>query len=212
MLSNREIRKMAKEKLKGRIIPAFLELCVKIFKELPKSIPLFFMIQFYTYMWLIVLNIPLYLISIFRLLEQHNLTDVLEIIISDPIHWYRDQLDAIFFPNDLPTKSDWLRFFVLAFIVAVFVIAIFQIYSKALDIWVDTGCSIFEAMHASRIVTRGFRFKLWLLDISFFGWYFLGGITFFLVYWYALPLHSYSHDILYNELKSNAISNGRWQF
>ena len=58
-----------------------------------------------------------------------------------------------------------------------------------------------QAITKSREMMDGYKWKLFLLDLSFIGWHLLAGITCGLVYLYALPLLDAAKAQFYQELK-----------
>lgn len=84
-------------------------------------------------------------------------------------------------------------------------------YSMTNFIMADTDCTAGEAIRTSKAITKGYRWEIFMLGLSFIGWAFLGAVTFGLAYIYALPYVSLSFAGLYEELKKNAIANGEWQ-
>ncbi len=84
-------------------------------------------------------------------------------------------------------------------------------YSMTNYIMADTDCPAGEAIRTSKEITRGYRWDIFVMFLSFIGWYFLGAVTLGLAYIYAVPYISVSFAGLYEELKKNAIANGTWQ-
>ena len=84
-------------------------------------------------------------------------------------------------------------------------------YSMTNFIMADTDCTAGVAIRTSKAITKGYRWEIFMLGLSFIGWAFLGAVTFGLAYIYALPYMSLSFAGLYEELKKNAIANGEWQ-
>jgi len=60
-------------------------------------------------------------------------------------------------------------------------------YSMTNNIMADTDCTAGEAIRTSKAITKGYRAEIFVMGLSFIGWFFLGAITFGLAYIYALP-------------------------
>ncbi|WKY44536.1 DUF975 family protein [Eubacteriaceae bacterium ES2] len=58
-------------------------------------------------------------------------------------------------------------------------------------------------------ITNGHKGEIFMMVLSFFGWFILSGITMGIVgVFYAMPYYSVSLAGLYEELKDQAISSG----
>ena len=55
----------------------------------------------------------------------------------------------------------------------------------------------------SRALSKGYKMKLFLLDLSFIGWYLLPTFTFGLAYIYVLPYKTLADTVFYQEVKEN---------
>lgn len=82
-------------------------------------------------------------------------------------------------------------------------------YSMAPYIMADTNCTAGEAIKKSMAITKGHKGKIFVMSLSFFWWYLLCAITFGLAYIYVGPYMAISYAGLYDELKKEAIANGR---
>jgi uncharacterized membrane protein len=56
-----------------------------------------------------------------------------------------------------------------------------------------------EILAESNRLMKGYKWKLFVLEFSFFGWYILTAFTFGLLYFYVLPYSSTAHVIFYNQ-------------
>lgn len=65
-----------------------------------------------------------------------------------------------------------------------------------------------RAIELSNKMTRGSKFKMWLLDLSFIGWYILGVLALFIGTIFVLPYVNATYGELYMELRGKALSNG----
>lgn len=82
-------------------------------------------------------------------------------------------------------------------------------YSMTPYIMADTNCTAREAIKKSMAITKGHKGKIFVMALSFFWWYLLCTITFGLAYIYVGPYMAVSYAGLYDELKKEAIENGR---
>ncbi len=60
-----------------------------------------------------------------------------------------------------------------------------------------------DAIEESKKMMEGHKMDLFILDLSFFGWYLLGSLTCGLLYFWITPYHMTSHAEFYLELKGN---------
>jgi hypothetical protein len=65
-----------------------------------------------------------------------------------------------------------------------------------------------RAIELSNQMTRGSKFKMWVLDISFIGWYILGLLAFAIGIIFVIPYVNSTNAELYIELRKNAFRNG----
>jgi uncharacterized membrane protein len=61
-----------------------------------------------------------------------------------------------------------------------------------------------EAITESRKLMNGNKMKLFLLDLSFIGWYFLTGLTFGILLLYVAPYHQAARARFYESIKAPA--------
>lgn len=59
-----------------------------------------------------------------------------------------------------------------------------------------------EAITASREMMQGHKWELFVLDLSFIGWYCLVGLTFGLLSFYVVPYHNATRAAYYEKLKA----------
>lgn len=60
-----------------------------------------------------------------------------------------------------------------------------------------------DAITASRQMMRGHKMELFLLDLSFIGWYLLSALTFGVLLLYVLPYHNAARTAFYETLSGN---------
>ena len=65
-----------------------------------------------------------------------------------------------------------------------------------------------QAITLSRKMTRGHKFNMFILDLSFWGWYLLGALLFFVGMLFVTPYYNSTRAQLYLALRSNAIDKG----
>jgi len=65
--------------------------------------------------------------------------------------------------------------------------------------------SLREVLRTSRQMMRGYKWRLFLLDLVFFGWYLLGIFTFFIAYFWIDAYQSTTMAHFYEDLKANRI-------
>ena len=65
-----------------------------------------------------------------------------------------------------------------------------------------------RAIELSNNMTRGHKFDMWVLDLSFIGWYLLGALCLGLGVLFVRPYDDATHAELYLTLRQNAIENG----
>ena len=64
-----------------------------------------------------------------------------------------------------------------------------------------------DAITASREMMRGHKGELFILDLSFIGWYLLAALTFGLLLFYVVPYHQAVRTIFYENLVGTATSS-----
>lgn len=65
-----------------------------------------------------------------------------------------------------------------------------------------------RAIELSNEMTMGHKFDIFVLDLSFLGWYFLGALLFGIGTFFVLPYDNATNAELYLELRENAIRSG----
>lgn len=65
-----------------------------------------------------------------------------------------------------------------------------------------------QAITLSRKMTRGHKWNMFILDVSFWGWYLLGAMLFFVGMLFVTPYYNSTRAQLYLALRSNAIDKG----
>ena len=65
-----------------------------------------------------------------------------------------------------------------------------------------------QAITLSRKMTRGHKFNMFVLDVSFWGWYLLGALLFFVGILFVTPYYNSTRAQLYLALRSIAIDKG----
>lgn len=97
----------------------------------------------------------------------------------------------------------WALLFVIPGIIKVFE------YSQVTYIMHDNkNLKPSQAKKISSLMTNGYKSELFVLELSFIGWYFAGAMTLGLTYIYALPYMNTVRAMYYENLKSNAIERG----
>lgn len=82
-------------------------------------------------------------------------------------------------------------------------------YSQAKYIIHDNpGLDSTEAIKISKIITKGYKGDLFMLYLSFFGWYILTGLTAGILGIYVVPYVETTSAMYYENLKRNAIDTG----
>lgn len=65
-----------------------------------------------------------------------------------------------------------------------------------------------RAIELSNEMTMGYKLEIWVLDLSFFGWYFLGVLTFGIGTFFVNPYVDSTNAELYLSLRENAVRRG----
>jgi uncharacterized membrane protein len=65
-----------------------------------------------------------------------------------------------------------------------------------------------RAIELSNNMTAGNKFNMFVLDLSFIGWYILGMLAFFIGTLFVLPYHFATEAELYLVLRKNALDSG----
>lgn len=65
-----------------------------------------------------------------------------------------------------------------------------------------------RAIELSNQMTDGQKFEMWVLDLSFIGWYLLGMLVFFVGVFFVKPYENATKAELYLILRQNALDNG----
>ncbi|MDF2988243.1 MAG: hypothetical protein K0R50_3753 [Eubacterium sp.] len=73
----------------------------------------------------------------------------------------------------------------------------------------DIGAS--RAIELSKNMTDGHKMDMFILDLSFLGWYLLGFIAFVIGTFFVFPYHNATKAELYLVLKENAFNGGYWR-
>ena len=90
----------------------------------------------------------------------------------------------------------WYVLFLAALIVA---LAISYRYRMSSYFLIDRpDCTALEAIRASKMAMRGWKMELFTLDLSFFGWYLLTGLTFGIMGVWVLPYQSVTEANFYD--------------
>jgi len=64
-----------------------------------------------------------------------------------------------------------------------------------------------ECITESRKMMNGYKLKLFMLDLSFIGWYFLGALIFGIGTLWVVPYHASARANFYEDLKNNISAN-----
>ena len=67
----------------------------------------------------------------------------------------------------------------------------------------DPDLDAFNAISRSEAMMKGHKLELFCLDLSFFGWYLLGIVTFGIAVLYAQPYHMAARAAFYENLKAS---------
>lgn len=84
-------------------------------------------------------------------------------------------------------------------------------YSYRMTPWVladNPRIGFRRALKLSRQMMRGNKFELFVLDLSFLGWYLLGLLAFVIGTWFVRPYHQATIAELYAILRKNTVSQG----
>ncbi len=65
-----------------------------------------------------------------------------------------------------------------------------------------------RALNLSEQMTGGHKFNMFVLDLSFIGWYLLGLLAFFIGIFFVLPYVNATQAELYLVLRKNALERG----
>jgi len=65
-----------------------------------------------------------------------------------------------------------------------------------------------RALELSNKMTKGHKFRIWVLGLSFIGWYLLGMLALFIGVLFVIPYQNTTMAELYLTLRSNALENG----
>lgn len=98
---------------------------------------------------------------------------------------------------------------VLSIILAIPVII--KTYAYRMTPWVladNPRIGFRRALKLSRQMMRGNKFDLFVLDLSFLGWYFLGLLAFVIGTWFVRPYHQATIAELYAILRKNTVNQG----
>jgi uncharacterized membrane protein len=125
---------------------------------------------------------------------------------------------AVTFKSLFDGFSYFLQTFLLHLIRVIFVVLWFLLlivpgfiallrYSMAFYIMVDNpGISGLEAIRRSKAMMHGHKGRLFMLWLSFFGWFLLGIITIGLAFLYVAPYYEAALANFYEDLKDNSIN------
>jgi uncharacterized membrane protein len=81
---------------------------------------------------------------------------------------------------------------------------IIKSYSSSMSMFVladNKGKSARECIAESKAMTEGHKMELFVLDLSFIGWYLLGSLTCGIAYLYVVPLLNATHANVYETIK-----------
>lgn len=71
------------------------------------------------------------------------------------------------------------------------------------------GISVNKAMRISMEITRGHKWELFVMELSFIGWYFLNSLTFGILSLFIMPYRTLSFANAYHDMLKEAVESGR---
>jgi len=106
----------------------------------------------------------------------------------------------------------WMSLFVFLWSLLCGIPGIVKAYSYRLTPYIlsrHPNVNATEALNLSKRMTAGNKWKLFMLDLSFIGWYMLSGLTFGLlaIFWVA-PYHSTADGGYFIEIRNKALEDG----
>jgi len=106
----------------------------------------------------------------------------------------------------------WMSLFIFLWSLLCGIPGIVKAYSYRLTPYIlsrHPNVNATEALNLSKRMTAGHKGKLFMLDLSFIGWYMLSGLTFgILAIFWVVPYHSTADGGYFIELRNKALENG----
>lgn len=150
---------------------------------------------------------------------------VINILTMGMYYWYhksiyQDKLDvkALFDPFRVKYLENVLTMLLKQVLIGLwsllFIIpGVIKSYAYSMTEFIKTenpNVSAAKAIEISKKMTDGHKMDLFVLDLNFLGWHILGGITCGIVELiYAAPYHNAAKAFAYEELKAEALANGK---
>jgi|LSQX01.2.fsa_nt_gb uncharacterized membrane protein len=105
----------------------------------------------------------------------------------------------------------WRAFFIFLWTLLFIIPGIIKSYAYRMVPYIladNPNISYQRAIELSEQMTRGHKFDIFILDLSFIGWYFLGAIAFGVGILFVIPYQNSTNAELYLVLKQNALNAG----
>lgn len=124
------------------------------------------------------------------------------------IHGQRPVIGDSFEGLNMLGKAWWLNilisFFTMLWSVLLVIPGIIKMYSYSMALYIlaeHPTMTAREALDESKRITDGHKMELFMLDLSFIGWFLLGTITFGIAFIYVTPYLNATRANFYNELR-----------
>lgn len=124
------------------------------------------------------------------------------------IHGQRPVIGDSFEGLNMLGKAWWLNilisFFTMLWSVLLVIPGIIKMYSYSMALYIlaeHPTMTAREALDESKRITDGHKMELFMLDLSFIGWFLLGTITFGIAFIYVTPYMNATRANFYNELR-----------
>ena len=109
----------------------------------------------------------------------------------------------------------WRAVFIFLWTLLLIIPGIIKLYAYRMVPYIladNPNISYQRALELSEQMTNGHKFNIFVLDLSFIGWYILGFLAFFVGTLFVIPYQNSTNAELYLVLKQNALSSGKCSF
>lgn len=105
----------------------------------------------------------------------------------------------------------WMLLWVVLWMLLFFIPGLVKAYAYSQMFFILAECpdvGVMKALRMSKAMTKGYKWDLFVLDLSFLGWALLGACTCGILYLWLLPYINMTQTNAYHALKAQAIRSG----
>ncbi|MBN2299593.1 MAG: DUF975 family protein [Acholeplasmataceae bacterium] len=96
-----------------------------------------------------------------------------------------------------------INLFVFLWLLLLIIPGIIKLYAYSMSFYLlfrKPELSATEAIDESKTLTEGYKLELFVLDLSYFGWYFIGLFTLGILWLWVYPKHMTTRTLFFNEI------------